>query len=334
MAQGHEHRGQRNERRNPYLADGQVQQIDISRKSSASTPYRGQTTRGQTARGQVARTQSTRPQATRPQADRRQVNRTQPARTPMNRQNQSQAARRKREMQQRREAAQRRTLLLFIAGIVVIIILLFLVKQLDKVQTTGNENNVNQDSLMETGIIDSLLQTKVQGISKAKFDKHPKWEENFLTLSENSRPGEAIETVKNIFVHYTANPGTSARQNRSYFENLKDTEERSASAHFIIGYDGEIIQCVPLDEIAYAVQTRNYDSISVECCYKAQDGSFTQETYDTLIELLSWLIDIYELDSEDILRHYDCGGKKCPLYYTENEDAWRILKKDVKEYSK
>ncbi len=169
----------------------------------------------------------------------------------------------------------------------------------------------------------------VQGLPAEVYEKHPDWEENFLTPNEYSRPGDALESVTNVFVHYTANPGTSAAQNRSYFEQQKDTHEASVSAHFIIGYNGEIIQCVPLDEIAYAVMTRNYDSVSIECCYKAQDGSFTQETYDSLISLLAWLTDAYGLDTEDILRHYDCGGKKCPLYYTEHEDAWERLKKDV-----
>ena len=171
--------------------------------------------------------------------------------------------------------------------------------------------------------------TLVQGIPADAFAMHPEWTEDFLTPNEYSRPGEPLESVKNIFVHYTANPGTSAAQNRSYFEWQKDTHEASVSAHFIIGYEGEIIQCVPLDEIAYAVMTRNYDSVSIECCYLAEDGAFTQETYDSLISLLAWLTDIYDLDAEDILRHYDCGGKKCPLYYTEHEDAWEQLKKDV-----
>ena len=171
--------------------------------------------------------------------------------------------------------------------------------------------------------------TLVQGIPADEFAKHPEWTEDFLTPNEYSRPGEPLESVKNVFVHYTANPGTSAAQNRSYFEWQKDTHEASVSAHFIIGYEGEIIQCVPLDEIAYAVMTRNYDSVSIECCYLEEDGAFTQETYDSLISLLAWLTDIYDLDSEDILRHYDCGGKKCPLYYTEHEDAWEQLKKDV-----
>ena len=169
----------------------------------------------------------------------------------------------------------------------------------------------------------------VQGLPAAVFAGHPQWTEDFLTPNEYSRPGDALESVKNIFVHYTANPGTSAAQNRSYFEQQKDTHERSVSSHFIIGYEGEIIQCVPLDEIAYAVQTRNTDSVSIECCYLAQDGSFTQETYDSLIGLLAWLTDAYGLETDDILRHYDCGGKKCPLYYTEHPDAWERLKEDV-----
>ena len=187
------------------------------------------------------------------------------------------------------------------------------------------------DTVQQVGKgIENTTGTGIQGLSAETYAAHPDWTEDFLTVNEYSRPGDPLTEVNNIFVHYTANPGTSAAQNRSYFEQLKDNHERSASAHFIIGYNGEIIQCVPLDEIAYAVQTRNEDSISIECCYKADNGQFTQETYDSLIKLLKWLIDAYDLQPDDILRHYDCGGKKCPIYYTEHEDAWERLKEDVK----
>lgn len=169
----------------------------------------------------------------------------------------------------------------------------------------------------------------IQGIPASDFAAHPEWTEDFLTPNEYSRPGDSLESVTNIFVHYTANPGTTAAQNRSYFERQKDEHTISVSSHFIIDADGEIIQCVPLDEIAYAVVGRNFDSISIECCHLTKDGSFTQETYDSLISLLAWLTEIYDLDSDDILRHYDCGGKKCPLYYTEHPDEWEELKKDV-----
>lgn len=156
--------------------------------------------------------------------------------------------------------------------------------------------------------------------------------EDFLEVNDYSRPGTKLKKVKNVFVHYTANPRTSAANNRSYFANLPLTKERSASAHLIIGYDGELIQCIPFDEQAYAVRTRNEDSISIECCYISEDGAFTQETYDTLVHTLAWLIDKYDLSAEDILRHYDCGGKKCPLYYVEHEDAWDRLREDVAAY--
>ena len=171
--------------------------------------------------------------------------------------------------------------------------------------------------------------TKEVTAVKGKGIPHPEWTEAYLTVNPYSRPGSTLPVIKDVFVHYTANPGTDAVQNRSYFEQLKDTKERAASAHFIIGYEGDIVLCVPLDEVAYAVKTRNYDSVSIECCYINADGSFTQETYDALIELLVWLLKEYDLDTDNILRHFDCGGKKCPLYYVENEEQWQRLKQDV-----
>ncbi|MGN1203743.1 MAG: N-acetylmuramoyl-L-alanine amidase family protein [Lachnospiraceae bacterium] len=201
--------------------------------------------------------------------------------------------------------------------------------------------------LISAGVIlgTALLFPRMKGKTAGSFSEkmcfrdygvveQPAWEEMYLTPNPYSRPGDRLDEVNSIFVHYTANIYTSAAQNRSYFESLKDTGERSASAHFIIGYDGEIIQCIPLDEIAYAVKTRNYDSISIECCYKNEDGSFTGETYDSLIKLLAYLLKEYHLSTEDILRHYDCGGKKCPLYYVEHEEDWEQLKRDVEKLLK
>lgn len=160
----------------------------------------------------------------------------------------------------------------------------------------------------------------------------PELVQDFLTPNEFSRPQEALPEVTELFVHYTANPGTSAEQNRSYFENLGITGETSASSHFVIGYDGTIIQCLPLTEIGYAVKEHNYNSVSIECCYLDEDGKFTDETYDALISLLGWLMREYDLGLSDVKRHYDAGGKPCPLYYTEHPEAWEQLKEDLKEY--
>ncbi|MCR5417811.1 MAG: N-acetylmuramoyl-L-alanine amidase [Lachnospiraceae bacterium] len=150
--------------------------------------------------------------------------------------------------------------------------------------------------------------------------------------NEFSRSGESLPEVKNIFIHYTANPGTGADQNRDYFDGLAESQITSASAHFVIGLEGEIVQCLPLDEIGYAVKGRNYDSISIECCYLDESGQFPDATYQSLIELCAYLLGRYELNEFDLMRHYDEGGKLCPKYYVEHPEAWDKLIYDVGQY--
>ncbi|GHU41844.1 hypothetical protein FACS1894111_04790 [Clostridia bacterium] len=157
----------------------------------------------------------------------------------------------------------------------------------------------------------------------------PEFTVNLLTPNPYSRPQMALEKVKGIVVHYTANPGSSAEQNRDYFEGLKDSHLTKASSHFIIGIDGEIIQCIPSTEMSYASNDRNVDTISIECCHPDADGKFTDATYASLVKLTTWLCGKFELTENDVIRHYDVTGKKCPLYFVEHEDAWEQFRNDV-----
>ena len=160
----------------------------------------------------------------------------------------------------------------------------------------------------------------------------PDYQVELLDYNEYSRPGTALSQVKGIVIHYTANPGTTAEQNRSYFENLKDTGETYASSHFVIGMDGEIVQCIPCNEIAYASNDRNEDTIAIECCIPDETGEFADATYQSLIELTAWLMGRYDLTTDDVIRHYDVTGKMCPKYYVEHEDAWLLFKQDLLTY--
>lgn len=154
----------------------------------------------------------------------------------------------------------------------------------------------------------------------------PDWiVQDFLPINNYSRPGTKLDGVTGVVVHYTGNPGTTAEQNRSYFGNLAETHETYASSHFVIGMDGAIIQCVPLDEVAYCSSHRNNDTISIECCHMDESGQFSQETLESLTQLLNWLIETYQLNRNDILRHYDVTGKECPRYYVKYPDAWTEL---------
>ena len=160
----------------------------------------------------------------------------------------------------------------------------------------------------------------------------PEYSLQLLPVNEYSRPGTKLEQVNGVVVHYTGNPGTTAQQNHGYFEGLAETGETYASSHFIIGLSGEIICCVPLEEIAYASNERNADTISIECCINNAEGRFTEETYGALIKLTSWLVGEYDLEINDIIRHYDVTGKNCPKYFVEHPSAWDDFKLDVQKY--
>ena len=131
-----------------------------------------------------------------------------------------------------------------------------------------------------------------------------------------------------------ANPGTSAKNNRDYFNNLSKTHTTSVSAHFIIGLDGEIIQCVPTDEVAYANYPLNFNSISIECCHPDSTGEFNDKTYQSLVKLVSWLCLKFNLTSDNVIRHYDVSGKLCPKYWagekgTDEYSRWLSFLNDL-----
>lgn len=150
---------------------------------------------------------------------------------------------------------------------------------------------------------------------------------DLLEVNEWSRPGDPLKKVNGVVLHYVGNPNTTAQANRNYFNSLASGElETYASSHFIVGLEGEVLQCVPLTEIAYASNTRNEDTVSIEVCHPDESGRYSPAAYRGVVELTAWLCLEFRLDpKEDVIRHYDVTGKLCPLYYVEHPDAWEAL---------
>ena len=157
----------------------------------------------------------------------------------------------------------------------------------------------------------------------------PEIDVQLLDVNAYSRPGINTDTITGIVIHYTANPGSTAQENRDYFNSLQYTQETEASSNFVIGLDGEIIQCVPTWEVAYASNERNMDTVSIECCHPDDSGAFTDETYRSLVQLTAWLCEKFDLTQDDVIRHYDVTGKICPKYFVDHEDEWTGFKANV-----
>lgn len=154
-------------------------------------------------------------------------------------------------------------------------------------------------------------------------------QQNLIPVDGHSRTGKEMSRVNDIVIHYVANPGSSAKDNRGYFAS----DQSTVSAHFIVGLKGEVIQCVPLNEESSASNRRNVDTISIEVCHPDSSGKFNDKTYSALVQLTAWLCNEFHLNEEDnLIRHYDITGKNCPKYFVDHPSAWTQFKKDVGRY--
>ena len=91
--------------------------------------------------------------------------------------------------------------------------------------------------------------------------------------------------------------------------------DASAGRVCFFGQDVRKYRRKELRKDVYKRQERNSDTISIECCHPDATGKFNQETKDTLVHLTAWLMGRYGLTTDNVIRHYDVTGKKCPLYY-------------------
>ena len=165
----------------------------------------------------------------------------------------------------------------------------------------------------------------------------PKVTDALITPNPYSRPGRPLRAIMGLVWHWVANPGTSAEQNRNYFDRLGRTGERYAGAHYIVGLRGEILQCIPDHEMAYHCGADKYKeravelfgaypnncTIGIEMCHPDETGKPTAETLESLITLSAVLAKKYGLlPCINILRHFDITGKDCPKWFIDHPEDY------------
>ena len=144
--------------------------------------------------------------------------------------------------------------------------------------------------------------------------------ERLIPRGKYNRP--AVKSVpKRICVHYTGDCGASADRLALFFTT---NSAAKTSSQYIVGMAGEVIRCVPDNEIAYAAAGKNNGTIHIEVCYKRADGCFEEKSISALNELVLYLMNRYDISAENVLRHYDLTGKLCPAYYVDAA-RWAVL---------
>lgn len=199
----------------------------------------------------------------------------------------------------------------------------------------------NTEEVVDVNVTTEGSRIEAEPIVAAK-DVFPELDikEQYITPNRYSRPQIELKKVTHIVVHYTGNPGTSAKANASYFDGLKEQENQNekspifASSHFVIGLKGEIIQCIPLNEQSYASNHMNSCSISIEMCHPDDTGAFENETYNSAVFLIAKLCNYYNIPTDNVIRHYDVTGKLCPKYFVDNPESFKGFKEWIDKWRK
>lgn len=166
---------------------------------------------------------------------------------------------------------------------------------------------------------------------------------NMMISKYNFKEGDASR-VRYIVIHYTGGLGT-AKGNCQYFAE----GEKGRSAHYFVGYEGDIWQSVEDENIAWHCgakhyrhpKCRNANSIGIELCARKKDTShlkaedkdwyFEDATVEAAVELTRYLMHKYGVPAGNVLRHYDVTGKLCPAPYVHNttKHTWQEFQKAV-----
>ncbi|WP_168120954.1 phosphodiester glycosidase family protein [Paenibacillus sp. HB172176] len=136
----------------------------------------------------------------------------------------------------------------------------------------------------------------------------------------NRRAGHALKATT-LTIHNTGNPTSTARNERNWLTN--PTNEVTASYHIVLD-DKETIECLPLDENAWAAGDGtngegNRTSIHIEIC---ESGDY-QHTLERAVELVASMLQERGWGVERLRRHYDwprADGyrKNCPRLMYDN----------------
>lgn len=153
---------------------------------------------------------------------------------------------------------------------------------------------------------------------------------------------DSVGRIKYIVIHYVGALG-GAKANCQYYAS----KYIGASAHYFVGFDGEIWQSVPDEDIAWHcgassykhAECRNANSIGIELCVRtkgsqaadSKDWYFEDATVKAAIELTKYLMQKYGVPASNVIRHYDVTGKICPNPYVYNttKHTWDAFKKAI-----
>ncbi|WP_313339816.1 peptidoglycan recognition protein family protein [Lacrimispora sp.] len=150
---------------------------------------------------------------------------------------------------------------------------------------------------------------------------------------------DQAERIKYIVIHYVGALG-GAEANCKYYAS----QYIGASAHYFVGFSGEVWQSVEDKNIAWHCGAKKYvhpdcrngNSLGIELCVRnkgsqadnSRDWYFEDATVQAAIALTKDLMAKYNIPADRVIRHHDVTGKICPnpFVYNHTQHTWEAFK--------
>ena len=172
---------------------------------------------------------------------------------------------------------------------------------------------------------------------------------SYPASKENYGGTRSLSNIKYIVLHYTANDGDTAMSNAKYFAS----GSRGASAHYFVD-SNNIVQSVEDNYVAWSVGGSKYsdcsktgggkfygvctngNSINIELCDDIRNGNIypTEAAISNAIDLVRTLMKKYNIGVDNVIRHFDVNGKRCPAYWcgdSQKNAKWQVFKSRLEE---
>ncbi|MBS4959624.1 MAG: N-acetylmuramoyl-L-alanine amidase [Clostridiales bacterium] len=153
---------------------------------------------------------------------------------------------------------------------------------------------------------------------------------DYLKKGHRLRPG-GVFSKTSVTIHSTANPNSTAKNERGWLDNPVNTRE--ASWHYCVD-DCGVIQAIPEEEEAWhcGKNEGNKRSIGIEIC----ESGDRKKALEEAAKLTAQILLRRGLGIGDIKRHYDWTGKNCPrilmdAMYIKGQMNWAYFLEEVKK---
>lgn len=183
--------------------------------------------------------------------------------------------------------------------------------------------------------------------------------ENIIPPNTGVRTNRPLSDLRGLVIHWIGVSQSRASVIRKNFES------DSCGTHYIIDWNtGDIIHCVPDNEVCLHVGADNYTAtkrkicgnnspnyylVGIECCINDSDkipkdfyirgkypnlGKPSEIQYECLVEFCAYWLKKNNLTVDNLYRHYDITGKECHVWFYNDEDRWITFKKEVDLFMK